>query len=110
MSVKCAAVPKLSIDYTVYDFGFLFRLKNLIDLDLKHSIEIESVRKAFEELPFLSSFRFKYIRKEVTIRIEHPKRFEVSVNGNWMKVCDLNAAIQVIRRNNKKRKTEDLSE
>ena len=54
------AVQKLTLSSAVSDFGFLFKLKSLVRLHVDSSIDTEFIRKAFNELPFLSQFIFKY--------------------------------------------------
>ena len=78
------------------DLAFLFRLKHLIDLELNWSIDSETIRRAFDELPLLSYFRFWYLSLLVIIEIDYPKQFKVSVNGREKTVSDLNAAIEFI--------------
>lgn len=74
---------------------FLFRLKYLIKLRLNFPLDAELIPKFLEELQFFSFFEFKYNREKVTIKIEHPKRYRVSVDGKRAKANDLEAAIQL---------------
>ena len=91
------AVQKLSIYRPPSDLAFLFRMKHLIDLDLNTtSIDSETVRRAFDELPVLSSFRFWISELEITIQVDHPKQFRVLVDNKLKTVSDLNAAIEFI--------------
>ena len=99
-------VQKLTLDRPPSDLGFLLRLKHLIHLDIDWSIDLEIVRRAFEELPALSSFKFKRAvslgfshSQQVTIEIVGPNRFEVSAGINVKTVSDLNAVIQFIVEN-----------
>ena len=90
------------------DLAFLFRLKHLIKLSVFWSIDSETVRRAFEELPALSYFGFRFGQKEALIEISQSKQFKVSI---WLQsllqypttqtvypkrktVSDLNAAIE----------------
>lgn len=85
---------------TIYDgdpnFPFIFRLKNLLCLQIdQYSISVESVQKAFEELPFLSSFKFSYANKKVAIEINRQERLWISVDAKET-LDDVNAAIQFV--------------
>ena len=113
------AVQKLFIYHPPSDLAFLFRLKHLIELKLHWSINSETVRRALEELPALSSFYFRYFRyhqKRASIEIGQSKQFTVSVDlavEEKKTVSDLNAVIESIFGNEKpsspkKRKTEAL--
>ena len=100
-----SAFQRLTLGNPPSDLDFLFRLKHLIYLELHWSIDSEAVRRAFEELPLLSSFSFRYGQKMPSIEIDQSKQFQVSVNG--MKnttVNDLNAAIEFIESVNPKRR------
>ena len=96
------AVQKLTLSRPPSDLAFLFRLKNLINLKLEWSIDAELVRKAFNELPFLSIFNFQkdpsldYNRYHVEISTDIPKRIPVwtQVGRSFNKFSDLNSAIQ----------------
>ena len=100
------AVQRLTIKGELSDLGFLFKLKHLIDLNLRHTcpIDAESIRKAFGELPFLSRFHFKYqhenVTKRVSIEIKSRNRFQVSFKLDFGQelsyVPDLNSAIELI--------------
>ena len=92
------AVQTLILKYSEpSDLGFLFRLKHLIHLKIDWSIDSETVRRAFEELPALSSFKFEYDRKRVSIEIDQSKQFQVSFGDREKKtIFDLNAAIEYI--------------
>ena len=90
------AVQKLTIDYAPSDLAFLFRMKHLIDLSIDRAIDTKAIRRAFEELPVLSVFGFRYIEKWVTVEIVRPYQFRVKVNYSEDTVSDLNAAIQFI--------------
>ena len=84
------------------DFDFLFRLKHLINLEIDCSIRAELVRELFEELPFLSKFRFNYNHKLAVIEIpensgrDHLKRFKVFADWKWTDAPDLETAIQFL--------------
>ena len=90
------AVQKLILNYLPPDLGFIFRLKHLIYLKIDWSIDIETVRRAFQELPVLSYFKFRYDRLETSIGIEDPTQFRVWLDGKEKTVFDLNAAIEFI--------------
>ena len=93
------AVQTLVIGFEMVDYQFLFKLKNLVKLYLYRSIEIEFVRKLFEELEFLSSFRFTYRNREFRIQVDKlSKQFGVSrqLSLTQIKVADPNAAIQFV--------------
>ena len=105
------AVQRLYLYPIVTDLRFLFRLKNLIILHLRCSIEAETIRRLFEELTFLSEFTFKCKDKAFEIETGHSKPFEILVTGKKTVVADLNAAIQFIIENApRKRKAKVLSE
>ena len=94
-----SAVQRLAIHGAPADLRFLFRLKELIIIQLGCSIGLEFIRKVLEELPFLSRFYFRFLNEEATIQTGDSKRFEVSF-GRWRKVvADLNTAIQFIVEN-----------
>ena len=100
------SVPQLlAIHSELPDLKFLFRLKHLMLLQLPDcSIDAELIRKLFEELPFLTCFRFKCNNQRVIIRNPekwtHSKRFKVSVGyGKETEVPDLEAVIQFIVEN-----------
>ena len=93
------AVQYLLIRMAPSDLGFLSdgKLKHLIDLSLCWSIDVETIRKVFEELQFLSTFFFKYNNENVSVqKFRQSKRFEVKVGWKRMEASDLNAAIQAI--------------
>ena len=90
------AVQKLTINSVPSDLDFLFRLKHLIHLHLGWSIDSETVRRAFQELPVLSSFWFQYGQKRVSIETNHPKQFSIWVGDGYKAVTDLNAVIEFI--------------
>ena len=94
------AVQKLILHRAPSDLAFLFRLKHLIELKLHWSINSETIRRALEELPVLSSFEFAYDHKMVSIRIRHPKQFHVRINYRYGHMAatkyNLNAAIEFI--------------
>ena len=88
------AVQKLTLFSKPSDLTFLFRLKHLIHLIVRWPIDSETVRRAFDELPTLSYFKFKYGQKNASIKIGHSKQFLVSVGNKT--ASDLNAAIEFI--------------
>ena len=86
------------------DFKFLRRLKNLVYLSLKFSVNTETIRMALKELPLLEFFRFLYpnapIEIGIGISIETPKRFKVYINEKKkVDTWDRNAVIQFIEQN-----------
>ena len=99
-----SAVQKLYVFSEVSDFEFLRRLKDLIYLYLECSIDLELIRRLFEELPFLLGIRFKYNSKGAlidTISGWNPsKQFRVAFEPDWQytNVADLDAAIQLIKK------------
>ena len=98
------AVQRLSFHVAPSDLRFLFRMKDLIEIQLSDRskpCDAEFVRKAWKELPFLSIFGFYYANnfyiKEAEIRIDHSRGFKVWVEeSEETDVPDLNAAIQFI--------------
>ena len=95
------AFQRLKIDHQPSDLAFLFRLKHLIDLRVSWAISGRFVRKAFKELPVLSSFTFLTYSTlfHVTIRTGNRKRFSVSgVSGvgKTKTFSELNVAIKFI--------------
>ena len=94
----------LSIQNAPSDFQFLFRLRKLNRLFLQFSIDLQLVRRAFEELPFFYLFNFRYKNHDVYIVSEpwlkrvhnHTNKIRVTLNGETTKVDDLDAAIQLI--------------
>ena len=96
------AVQKLVmfIDRPPSDLAFLFRLKHLILLSVGCPIDSEIIRRAFEELPLLSFFFFKYDNKMVSIEIGNAKQFIAWILGKGQTIAsDLNAAIEFIFEN-----------
>ena len=104
----CSTVQCLIIGRPPSDLAFLFRLKHLIKLNVNSSFDVKLIRKAFEELPFLSYFRFKYDSKQVTIETSRPKQFKVSITGRTETFSDLNAAIIFCLGRVHKRKADEL--
>lgn len=98
---KCG-VQRLTINCPVADCRFLFRLKNLMGLEVNWSINTDLIRKLCEQLKFISLFAFEYKNQKVQIEIDYnqtgdrPKEFKVSIDGNRKEGLDLNAAIQHI--------------
>ena len=106
-------VQRLTINRKVRDVSFLLRLKHLNFVDvIPCQLDGELLQKAFENLRFISLFRFLYKDREVTVDIEPPKRFSVSLGKDNGIFSNPNAAIQFITRNRenepKKRKAEQL--
>ena len=104
------AVQKLAIfHFTPTDFRFLFRLHHATRLAVCCPIDTEIIRKAFEELPYLSRFEFHYNGRTVAIGLDEssgwtpPKRFLASIDPEpvWRWYCFdvLDDAIQFIVRN-----------
>ena len=96
----CSAIQRLAfLDSTPSDSQFLLRLKELTSLWISYNIELELVRKIFEELKFLFYFEFKYLNKKFQF-----ERSERSPSSNWTvwigkvkrPISDLNATIQFI--------------
>ena len=102
-----SAIQKLSLFNPPSNLGFLFRLKHLIHLYLACSIDSETVRRAFEELPALFYFSFRYDHKDASIDIDNSKVFWVWIGKRKQIVSDLNAAIEFIfeKKRLKNRKT-----
>ena len=111
------AVQCLAIDSRPSDLGFLFRLKNLIHLHLDRLTDVELVRRAFEELPVLSSFSFResldssgyyrssgFDRDENKVELDRSKRFSVSIFERTGSFSNLNDVVEFLL--GKKRKTE----
>ena len=96
------SIQKLNLMRLPSDFKFLFRLEHLIELHLHCSVDIETIRMALEELPFLENFEFRYPKTlfVIYISIETPKRFEVYTGGQKkMDTRDMNAVLQFIQQN-----------
>ena len=94
-------LQKLCLIEPPSDFKFLFRLKNLVYLSLKFSVNTETIRMILEELPLLEFLRFQYPNApfEIGISIETPKRFEVLSDKKELTTFDLNDVIQFIEQN-----------
>ena len=90
------AVQELTVCKAPTDFGFLFRLNNLIKLKLNCYIDYKLIGGLFERLKFLSSFRFKDTDHYFKIKINHLKQCELSINTKKAEVSDVTAAIQLI--------------
>ena len=111
LSEHCA-VQYLHINLRPSDLDFLFRLKHLIHLHVHDPIGSETVRRALEELPALSSFHFRNFEM-ISIKIGQSRQFEVKVGDKKKTVSDLNAVIEFIFGKEKpsrpeKRKADDL--
>lgn len=100
----CMAVQSLTISSSL-NFHFLTKLQNLIYLYITSSIDVESVRKIWEELQFLLVFKFKYLDKQAKIWVENhssAKQFKVKVGDKeTQEVKDLDSAILYIVENAK---------
>ena len=98
-----SAVQYLAISDAITDFEFLFKLKQLISLELGFSIDEKFIREVFEEFEFLSMFMFDFADQKVEMTIAsvpgYLKIFEVNVNGNKTSVRDLDSAIQFVIEN-----------
>ena len=81
------AVQKLAIDQVPSDFGFHRLKRSLMDLTVRCSINVQTIRKALKELEFLSWFDFKYLSTQVKVSIDHQRRFQLSIN-NWKTTVD----------------------
>src|SRR5699024_3428817 len=86
-----SVVQRLTIEREPLDVRFLLRLKNLLFLELHCSIDAETVGKVFEELAYLSPFKFRLNNELVSIETDHSKRFRILVDGDWKEAADLNA-------------------
>lgn len=99
------AVQQLAIYQAVPDFEFLFRLKHLIHLKVgTSSFGIELIRRAFEELKFLSYFQLVYKERIIEICIEanidNQKQFAVKFRNRFPRnFTELNDAIKFIAEN-----------
>ena len=94
-----SALQCLTIHSAPSDFKFLFLLKDLTFLLLDCSIDIYTVRKILEELPFLSWFQFRYLDKSITIQIRQAKEFWLLLEEEWTTCSSLNVVIQSIVKN-----------
>ena len=109
------AIQKLTIYNPPSDLSFLFRLKHLFHLNLYWPIDVDTVRRAFDELPVLSSFKFKRVDVIVSVEITDSGQFRARLHtSQWKTVSDLNAAIEFIFKNEneqshpRKRKADNL--
>ena len=96
---KRCTVRRLMISGTLSDFEFLFKLKSLSRLFVNGPIDVKLAREAFEGLPELSLFVFKFRNKQIAIalkRLGDRSQFAVAVDSKVTKVSDLNAAIQLV--------------
>ena len=78
------------------DSEFLFRMKNLVELELFHPIDIRSIRRVLQKLKFLQVLLLSYPRVRVEKSVESPKRFKVHIDGTNMETCDLKSVIWLI--------------
>ena len=90
-------IQRLVIDRAPSGFQFLFGLKNFTFLLMHSSIDMETVRKVLEELPFLLWFQFWFLDKKIAIQMENRKEFKIAVDGYWQ-VLHPNAAIRYVLR------------
>ena len=72
------AVQSLAISSGDPDFRFLSRLESLIFASVYRQIGVDLVQRVFEELQFVSSFKFHYKSRKVVVEIDPRKRFKVS--------------------------------
>ena len=93
---KCSGAQKLAIHSAPSDVSFVFELKHLIHLAIGRSFDAEFVRKAFQELHFLSFLDFKPANVRATIEVDNARQYEIWVGNSMTKVADLDAAIQFI--------------
>ena len=93
-----SAVQSLAIHHEPSDFRFLFRLKHLVKLYLHFSIDVETVRKILDELPFISFITFFHstYREWVKIESSSPKELSVSVGEGTPKFVYRNAPLHLI--------------
>ena len=97
------------------DLEFIYRIKHLIRLEVRWQIPVKLIRKAFEQLPFLSCFRSREhlstgdYREHFTVETDGPEQFRVSVDNKMRIVSDLNAAIEFIAGKRNVRTTEVAS-
>ena len=102
------AVQNLDIVNAHPDLRFVFKLKDLILLDLNCPIDLEFFFQCWKSLPYLSKFYFKFTDQRIRIRFDHSFRthlnpFKVSVS-RWqdgrdpkgIEAPDPNAVIQFI--------------
>ena len=94
-------LQKLHLMTPPSDLEFLFRLKNLIELDLQFSVGTATIRRALEELELLEYLEFysESLEPPFEIYIDNPKRFKVILGENELETRDLNAVIQFIQQN-----------
>ena len=100
LMISSTAISNTMIN-TIPDLEFLFRLDDLLELDLGFlpcSIDAKFIRKVFEELPFVLQFKFRYLNKKIKIEIDHRKRFLICVDRKLTIATDLNSTIQLIKR------------
>ena len=57
---ECCGLQELAFFITPLDYEFLFRLKSLVSLVIRR-IDIQTIRRALEELELLEYFQFKYL-------------------------------------------------
>ena len=94
------AAQNLEFSHGPSDLAFLARLEDLLYLEMRCSIDAQTIRKVLEELKFLSFFSFEYRKKLVRIQINHPKLLKVRIGWEEeTEVLDLETAIQLITGN-----------
>ena len=105
------AVQWLTLDRSPSDLTFLFQLKHLVHLHLSRPFDGETVRRAFEELPALSSFGFRHDSKMIKIELSG-REFRVTIGKRKTTFSGLNAAIEFIagKERPKKRKADELKQ
>ena len=106
------AIQRLIISCETSDFGFLYKLTELVYIYLFCAIDVQVVRRVFEELAFVLLFQFRRANKMIKIEINPGvKQFEVTIGTKTRTASDLNAAIQFVIGNAspKKRRTGEAS-
>ena len=102
------AVRRLVLEYPIPDLSFLLRLRHLISLKVSWEVELELIRRVFNELQFISSFEFKFPENSFIKRLSD-KSFKLGITNsdssrNFPTVPDIDAAIHCLysRRKNEK--------
>ena len=96
LSEHCA-VRTLFMKCAPSDFQFLLKLKHLNHLDLGCSFDPSSISRVFEELKFVSFFKFLWNDYHFRLEIDHLNRFDVCFGRKRrIKMPNLDAAIQFI--------------
>lgn len=85
------------------NFEFLFRLPDLTCVQAYYQIDLDLVKRVFEELRFVTSFKFHCKYREVLVEVNHLKRFHVMAGyigspiGIGQSSPDIQGAIKFIR-------------